>query len=100
MNANNMMSYYGRETNIVRRDKASSSPKVKGEIYQGIVRRSYPDGRVVIYVPSLGGEFGPIMPIGIDMSSRLAVEDYVFCAFSNESMTSMVIFGNSKIANR
>lgn len=95
-----MISDFGIQNAPVRRDKASSSPKRPGEIYQGVVTKVYPDGRVILNVQSLGTSYGPLMPLGVTQSSKMIVGDTALCAFSNQSMTSMVVFGNSRPINQ
>lgn len=95
-----MISDFGIQNAPVRRDKASSSPKRPGEIYQGVVTKVYPDGRVILNVQALGTSYGPLMPLGVTQSSKMIVGDTALCAFSNQSMTSMVVFGNSRPINQ
>lgn len=95
-----MISDFGIQNAPVRRDKASSSPKRPGEIYQGVVTKVYSDGRVIINVQSLGTSYGPLMPLGVTQSSKMVVGDTALCAFSNQSMTSMVVFGNARPINQ
>lgn len=95
-----MISDFGIQNAPVRRDKASSSPKRPGEIYQGVVTKVYPDGRVILNVQTLGTSYGPLMPLGVTQSSKMVVGDTALCAFSNQSMTSMVVFGNARPINQ
>lgn len=95
-----MISDYGIQSAPIRRDKASSNPKRPGEIYQGTVTKTYPDGRIVLYVQALGTSYGPLMPVGVTQSSKMMVGDTALCAFSNQSLTSMVVFGSSRPINQ
>jgi len=95
-----MISDYGIQNAPVRRDKAASAPKRPGEMYQGVVTKAYPDGRIVIYVQALGISYGPLMPLGVTQSTKMIIDDTVLCAFSNQAMTSMVVFGNARPINQ
>lgn len=90
----------GNEPQIVRRDNAYSVKKQFGDMYDCIVTRVLNDGRIHVYVPNLGSDMGPILPLNTDITNKYSVNDTVVGTFMTSAMNSFVIFGSSKSRNR
>jgi hypothetical protein len=84
----------------IRRDNAFSVPKQHGELYNCIVTRVTSDGRVHVYVPELGSDLGPILPLDTDLTNKCKIDDTVVGTFLTTAMSSFVIFGATKSSNR
>ena len=85
---------------VIRRDNAFSIPKDPGEIFNCIVTKVTPDGRIHIHVPELGSDLGPVLPLDTDLTKKYKVDDTVVGTFLTSAMTSFVILGSSKSSNR
>lgn len=90
----------GNEPQIIRRDNAYSVKKQFGDIYDCIVTNVLNDGRIYVYVPDLGSDLGPILPLSTDITNKYSVNDTVVGTFMTSAMTSFVIFGSSKARKR
>lgn len=90
----------GNEPQIIRRDNAYSVKKQFGDIYDCIVTNVLNDGRIYVYVPDLGSDLGPILPLSTDITNKYSVNDTVVGTFMSSAMTSFVIFGSSKARKR
>lgn len=82
------------QPNIVRRDKASSHPREKGRLYNGIVTSVRDDGRINVRIPTLNVNYGPVMPLNTTNTSRYSKDDIVLCGFTDDNNSQIVVFGS------
>lgn len=90
MNGNN-------KPDIINRQKASSHRLRPGEFYQGVVQSVDSSGRISLKVKDLGSSFDKVLPVGTTALNRMKKGDTVWCTFTDEFATELLVFGPSKL---
>lgn len=82
---------------VISTDKASSHPLQPGRFYSAVVSSVDVSGRVVVNIPDLNVSFGPVLPLGTTVASKLSVGDSAICTFTDEYFNNLVVFGSAKL---
>lgn len=82
--------------NLINPEKASSHPLAPGRFYAGTVSSVTAKGQVTVNIQSLGIGVGPTLPVGTTELNKLSAGDSVYCTFTDEYFTNVIVFGSSK----